>query len=459
MSQTDVVLLDELPNKVFESFCSMNDQRTRTIPESPNSNTSFDDDNQPTDLLDQSIIIPVSERVTHSQDSHVNATTPETQSADDVMLSCETPDLDPTVHRELLAGQRSATTETVSTVPQQADSSHRPRRATASQSPQSWPQRPVPRETAMVSLQDARLDKRSRMRPDQAGLRRPASPDSAESDDSDDHDFYGSNDEEDRGSNNELQARPTKRPRTTKTTQGQDAREVTLPNPSDERSSKQNTNCVEQIRMYGRLFRKITLLSRVRYFCYFDEDPDSTVPEPMAFNIEQEYSQDVGNKMSNIQAMDVEGIFTRDVDTRGDTWSWCFKERKTTSPSSVQPGDSVHPAPNITHNSQSSKLRRQKKRIPYSTEEEKLLIDLKKKQNLPWREIAKHFPRRKTSSLQVHYSTKLKDREAGTSKANHDHRDEYYTAKPSLQLTEDNTPRQRYGLRSNRRSPGRFAPE
>ncbi|QKX61621.1 uncharacterized protein TRUGW13939_08773 [Talaromyces rugulosus] len=240
---------------------------------------------------------------------------------------------------------------------------------------------------------------------------------------------------------------------------GLDAKEVTSPNSLHELSSKENTNCVEQIRMYGRLFRKITLLSRVRYFCYFDEDPCLTVPEPMAFNIEQECNQDAGNKMSNIQAMDVEGIFTRDVDTRGDTWSWCFKERKTASPSSSQSGDAVHSAPSIAHSSQSSKLHRQRKRTPYSTEEEKLLIDLKRKQNLPWREIAKHFPGRKTSTLQVHYSTKLKDREVGTSKANHDHGDEFCTVNPSLQSTEDNTPRQRYGLRSNRRSQGRFASE
>jgi hypothetical protein len=301
-------------------------------------------------------------------------------------------------------------------------------------------------------------------------MRRPASPDSAESDDSDDHDYYDSSDEEDGGSNNQRQVHPTKRMKTSmacpiRERPGPDTKEVTSPNSLHELSSKENTNCVEQIRMYGRLFRKITLLSRVRYFCYFDEDPCSTVPEPMTFNIEQEYNQDAGNKMSNIQAMDVEGIFTRDVDTRGDTWSWCFKERKTPSPPSNQSRDAVHLAPNNPRTSQSSKLHRQKKRIPYSIEEETLLIDLKEKQNFPWSKIATYFPGRKTSVLQVHYSTKLKNRGNGKEPPRRIMAMETNTAlrsqkHPPLQSTEDiATTGQRYGLRPNRRSPDRYAPE
>ncbi|KAJ5712947.1 uncharacterized protein N7483_010128 [Penicillium malachiteum] len=49
-------------------------------------------------------------------------------------------------------------------------------------------------------------------------------------------------------------------------------------------------------------------------------------------------------------------------------------------------------------------------RRSYSTDEEKLLVQLKERENLTWKEIATHFPGRKWSSLQVHYSTKLKGR-------------------------------------------------
>jgi hypothetical protein len=219
---------------------------------------------------------------------------------------------------------------------------------------------------------------------------------------------------------------------------------------------------MEQVRMHGRLFRKVTL-SQVQYFCYFAENPGLTVftPELMAFNPEQEYDQEAGSKMSNIQAMNIEGIFTRDVDRRGDTWSWCFKEKKKpSSPSS----ESEHPAPSNTIGSRSSKLHQQRKRVPYSTEEEELLIDLKKNQNLPWSEIVKHFPGRKPSTLQVHYSTKLKDRGNGAEPPRRMVARETNTAlqvqnHPSLQATAGNALVQRYRLRSNRRSPDRFAPE
>jgi hypothetical protein len=42
------------------------------------------------------------------------------------------------------------------------------------------------------------------------------------------------------------------------------------------------------------------------------------------------------------------------------------------------------------------------------SKEDNLLIKLKQKDNLPWSEIAKHFPGRTKGSLQVRYSTKLR---------------------------------------------------
>ncbi|KAF2176867.1 hypothetical protein K469DRAFT_395500 [Zopfia rhizophila CBS 207.26] len=48
----------------------------------------------------------------------------------------------------------------------------------------------------------------------------------------------------------------------------------------------------------------------------------------------------------------------------------------------------------------------------FTAEEDALLIELKERQNLPWERIRKRFPGRTAGSLQVHYSTKLKDRTA-----------------------------------------------
>ncbi|RAK96548.1 SANT/Myb-like DNA-binding domain-containing protein [Aspergillus ibericus CBS 121593] len=53
------------------------------------------------------------------------------------------------------------------------------------------------------------------------------------------------------------------------------------------------------------------------------------------------------------------------------------------------------------------------KQKPYSSDENALLVRLKEREGLSWSEIAKQFPERNMSSLQVHYSTKLR-RKAST---------------------------------------------
>ncbi|KAF2175201.1 hypothetical protein K469DRAFT_684393 [Zopfia rhizophila CBS 207.26] len=54
----------------------------------------------------------------------------------------------------------------------------------------------------------------------------------------------------------------------------------------------------------------------------------------------------------------------------------------------------------------------QRPRPRFTAEEDALLIELKEEQGLPWKRIRKRFPGRTVGSLQVHYSTKLKDRTA-----------------------------------------------
>lgn len=53
------------------------------------------------------------------------------------------------------------------------------------------------------------------------------------------------------------------------------------------------------------------------------------------------------------------------------------------------------------------------KRQRYSPNEDYLLVKLKEQERLTWGKIRAHFPGRKLSSLQVHYSTKLKNRSTG----------------------------------------------
>ncbi|KAH1303351.1 hypothetical protein KXX47_008781, partial [Aspergillus fumigatus] len=48
------------------------------------------------------------------------------------------------------------------------------------------------------------------------------------------------------------------------------------------------------------------------------------------------------------------------------------------------------------------------KQRPYTSDENALLVRLKEREGMLWAEIAAHFPERSASSLQVHYSTKLR---------------------------------------------------
>lgn len=57
-----------------------------------------------------------------------------------------------------------------------------------------------------------------------------------------------------------------------------------------------------------------------------------------------------------------------------------------------------------------TRQRTSKNRKPYLPEEDELLLELKEKKGLSWKEICKQFPRRKYGSLQAHYAHRLKGR-------------------------------------------------
>lgn len=60
-----------------------------------------------------------------------------------------------------------------------------------------------------------------------------------------------------------------------------------------------------------------------------------------------------------------------------------------------------------------------RKTEPYSSEENALLVRLKEREKLSWIEIGEHFPNRSTTSLQVHYSTKLRHKTTVRSRRQH----------------------------------------
>lgn len=47
-------------------------------------------------------------------------------------------------------------------------------------------------------------------------------------------------------------------------------------------------------------------------------------------------------------------------------------------------------------------------KLKFTTEDDQLLVDLKEKKNLTWKQIADFFPGRSSGTLQVRYCTKLK---------------------------------------------------
>ncbi|KAJ6027970.1 hypothetical protein N7540_003546 [Penicillium herquei] len=76
--------------------------------------------------------------------------------------------------------------------------------------------------------------------------------------------------------------------------------------------------------------------------------------------------------------------------------------------------DSDGPAGATKRTTRGSSVRGKRNRQSYSIDEDRLLVELKEQKNLTWKEITRHFPGRKSSSLQVHYSTKLKTQESLT---------------------------------------------
>jgi hypothetical protein len=123
-------------------------------------------------------------------------------------------------------------------------------------------------------------------------------------------------------------------------------------------------------------------------------------------------------RLSDFQAVDIEGLFTRELKPCGYIWSFNFKEKYTKSPENhtLPQEGRLSPAPDgpvvdkqispRVDESASSKGKR------YTAEkEEALMVNLKEIEELSWPRIAAHFPKRAQMALQARYYTKLKKKQ------------------------------------------------
>ncbi|KUL81608.1 hypothetical protein ZTR_10656 [Talaromyces verruculosus] len=101
-------------------------------------------------------------------------------------------------------------------------------------------------------------------------------------------------------------------------------------------STAQSSTCPETIRIRGQFLRKVSL-SRVEYCCWVTEDINSATSSPVSSDIWASLKKlaDEGgqsNSMPDFQAIDIEGLFTRDLTPCGYIWSFNFKEKHAKSP-------------------------------------------------------------------------------------------------------------------------------
>ena len=112
------------------------------------------------------------------------------------------------------------------------------------------------------------------------------------------------------------------------------------------------------------------------------------------------------------ETIPIQGFLTRQISLPRVVYSFTIEEQRKNSCSQGS-GE----APKIRCKSRHSNTLASKESRAVNTsegtqflpEDYKLLIELKEEQNLPWSRIVEYFPRRLKGSLQVRYSTKIKD--------------------------------------------------
>jgi hypothetical protein len=119
--------------------------------------------------------------------------------------------------------------------------------------------------------------------------------------------------------------------------------------------------------------------------------------------------------MSDFQAIDIEGLFTRDLKPCGYIWSFNLKVKLAKLPgnhSLPQEGRVSPTLDDLVVDSQTSPRADEcssPKGKDYTTEEDELIVQLKETEKLSWSRITARFPKRIQMALQVRYCTKLKE--------------------------------------------------
>jgi hypothetical protein len=135
--------------------------------------------------------------------------------------------------------------------------------------------------------------------------------------------------------------------------------------------------------------------------------------ETICFDEPRHHCQTTG--LQDMETIPVRGYLTRQVLLSRVVYSFTFEEdrtmdlllNKSTRRPSEDQGDALQSGYRARRNRKPSDCATGR-RVAVLSEEDKLLIRLKQKDDLPWSEIVKHFPGRTKGSLQVRYSTKLR---------------------------------------------------
>ncbi|CAG8082004.1 unnamed protein product [Penicillium nalgiovense] len=151
--------------------------------------------------------------------------------------------------------------------------------------------------------------------------------------------------------------------------------------------------------------------------------------------------------LQDIQTIPVRGFLTRQTFLSRDIYSCTFQEDRQPCPH----GPTKVPAydknlDNTRHATQSSSKKQPARASRFLPDEDDRLI-LKEERGLPWSRIVKHFPGRTKGSLQVRYSTRLKDRGTGSPRQGRNARATYPAAVAV-------TPQETCGLPSRSRRTG-----
>ncbi|KAJ6118838.1 hypothetical protein N7471_013458 [Penicillium samsonianum] len=188
---------------------------------------------------------------------------------------------------------------------------------------------------------------------------------------------------------------------------------------------------------------------------------------PKVAQLEISENQAIHANMHDSETIAVRGFLTREIFLSKVVYSVTIEEQrenncphgpwKSLEDLDDAPGPSNRPSRPASHNKVQTKHTSEGSR--FLPEEDMLLVELKERSCLPWRQIANRFPKRSQNALQVHYHTRLKNRNhMGLNKAGKQSVQPAATRKSSSTATFGTTSKERYGSPRARRPVIRYSP-